>query len=159
GASGSFSPGRIAASESGLAADAGGLYSLASSLRDMTGAIVAYPVDPGDKAPAFSVPTSADRKVRLADFKGQTLVIFFYPQDDTETCTKEALAFSEKQSKFRRKGVALLGVSPDTVKSHLSFIKKYDLKLELAADEDKAMCHAFGVWQLKKRFGREYMGV
>lgn len=118
-----------------------------------------HPLDAGDTAPDFITPTSSGRDASLAEFAGGRLVIFFYPKDDTETCTKEALSFNEKQSKFRRRGIALLGVSPDPVKAHLKFIAKYDLKLRLASDETLKMCQAYGVWQEKQMYGRTYMGV
>lgn len=118
-----------------------------------------HSVDPGDKAPAFSMPASGGKRVKLADFSGKNLAMFFYPKDDTETCTKEAVAFSEAQQKFARKGIALLGVSPDPVKAHDKFIAKYGLKLLLGSDEDTKVCSAYGVWGQKKLYGREYMGV
>jgi peroxiredoxin Q/BCP len=116
-------------------------------------------VDAGDAAPDFKAPTSSGRDASLAEFAGRPLVIFFYPKDDTETCTKEALSFNEKQSKFGRRKIGLLGVSPDPVKAHQKFIAKYDLKLRLVADEDRSMCTAYGVWQEKVLYGRKYMGV
>lgn len=147
--------------ESCLAAPAGTGYSEASvSLcEDITGLLVTHPVDAGDAAPDFKTPTSSGRDASLAEFAGRPLVIFFYPKDDTETCTKEALSFNEMQSKFRRRKIGLLGVSPDPVKAHLKFIAKYDLKLRLASDEDRAMCTTYGIWQEKVLYGRKYMGV
>jgi len=149
------------APESAIAAPAGTGYSGASvSLRDdITGLLVTHPVDAGDAAPDFKAPTTTGRDASLAEFAGRPLVIFFYPKDDTETCTKEALSFNEKQSKFGRRKIGLLGVSPDPVKTHLKFIAKYDLKLRLASDEDRSMCTTYGVWQEKVLYGRKYMGV
>jgi peroxiredoxin Q/BCP len=121
--------------------------------------LVTHLVDAGDAAPDFRAPTTSGRDASLAEFAGRPLVIFFYPKDDTETCTKEALSFSEKQSKFRRRNIGLLGVSPDPLETHLKFIAKYELKLRLAADEDKAICAAFGVWREKVLYGRKYLGV
>lgn len=118
-----------------------------------------HSVDPGDKAPAFAMPASGGKRVKLADFSGKTLALFFYPKDDTETCTKEAVAFSEAQPQFSRRKIALLGVSPDNVASHDKFIAKYGLKLTLGSDEDTKVCAAYGVWGQKKLYGREYMGV
>jgi peroxiredoxin Q/BCP len=114
--------------------------------------------EPGDKAPAFSLPTTG-KPAKLADFAGKTLALFFYPQDDTETCTKEAMAFSAMQSQYARKGVALLGVSPDPLEAHVKFIAKYDLKLRLGSDEDLKVTKAYRCWGRKKLYGREYMGV
>lgn len=95
----------------------------------------------------------------LSDFSGRQLVLFFYPKDDTETCTKEAISFSEMSARFARRKVALLGVSRDPVKSHQKFVAKYGLKLVLGADEDGSVCEAFGVWQEKQLYGRKFMGI
>lgn len=95
----------------------------------------------------------------LSDFRGRQLVLFFYPKDDTEVCTREAQAFSEMSAKFARRKVALLGVSKDPVKSHQKFVAKYGLKLVLGADEDGAACEAYGVWQEKQLYGRKFMGI
>jgi peroxiredoxin Q/BCP len=103
--------------------------------------------------------TNGSQRVRLKDYAGKPLVLFFYPQDDTETCTKEALAFSEKQSLFSRRKIGLLGVSPDPVESHDKFVKKYGLKVSLGADPDLAVTKAYLCWGEKKLYGREYMGV
>jgi peroxiredoxin Q/BCP len=116
-------------------------------------------LEAGDAAPAFTAPTSTGRSASLAEFSGRPLALFFYPKDDTETCTKEALSFSEKQSKFRRRGIGLLGVSPDSVADHRKFVTKYGLKLRLVADEDRTICSAYGVWGEKQLYGRKYMGV
>ena len=90
-----------------------------------------YPVDAGDAAPAFSLPTSTGKPLSLSDFPGRHLVLFFYPKDDTEVCTREAVAFSEMSGKLARRKVALLGVSKDPVKVHQKFVAKYGLKLVL----------------------------
>ena len=118
-----------------------------------------YPVDAGDAAPAFSLPTSTGKPLSLSDFPGRHLVLFFYPKDDTEVCTREAVAFSEMAGKFARRKVALLGVSKDPVKVHQKFVAKYGLKLVLAADEDGSVCEAYGVWQEKQLYGRKFMGI
>lgn len=125
----------------------------------MGGPIVAHSIEPGDKAPAFDLQTSSGRRASLKEFAGSPLVLFFYPQDDTETCTKEAVGFSGMQSRYSRKGIGLLGVSPDSVEDHLKFVKKYDLKVRLAADPELACTKAYQCWGQKKLYGREYMGV
>jgi peroxiredoxin Q/BCP len=127
--------------------------------RNFTRWTVPYPVDAGDAAPAFSLPTSTGKSMSLSDFSGRQLVLFFYPKDDTETCTKEAISFSEMSARFARRKVALLGVSRDPVKSHQKFVAKYGLKLVLGADEDGSVCEAFGVWQEKQLYGRKFMGI
>jgi peroxiredoxin Q/BCP len=120
---------------------------------------VTLPLKPGDPAPLFTLPSSSGRNVSLKDFEGKSLVLFFYPKDDTTACTKEALAFSGLLPKFRRRGTAILGVSRDTIAAHQKFIKKYDLKIPLASDEDGRVCEAYGVWQEKSLYGRKYMGI
>ncbi len=122
-------------------------------------ASVAKTVAEGDKAPKFKLPASDGSTVSLSDFAGKRLVIFFYPKDATSGCTKEALGFSELQSKFSRRKVAILGVSRDSIASHEKFIDKYGLKVRLASDEDGAMCEAFGVWKEKSMYGRKFMGI
>jgi peroxiredoxin Q/BCP len=113
----------------------------------------------GDAAPDFDLETTADRRISLKDFAGKKLVIYFYPKDDTSGCTAEALDFDALRAKFARAGAAVLGVSPDSLKSHAKFKAKYDLKLDLAADVGKTMLQAYGVWVEKSMYGRKYMGV
>ncbi|MDZ4759731.1 MAG: peroxiredoxin [Alphaproteobacteria bacterium] len=121
--------------------------------------MVTYPVDVGDAAPAFSLPAANGRAVSLKEFAGRSLVLFFYPKDDTTACTREAQAFSSMQSRFARRGIAVVGVSRDTVSSHMKFIAKYDLKVRLASDESGVACESYGVWQEKQLYGRRYMGI
>lgn len=113
----------------------------------------------GDKAPAFTLPTDGGGKVSLADFKGAPFVLYFYPKDDTSGCTKEAIAFTERLPEFKKLGVRIVGVSPDSPESHDRFKKKHNLGVTLAADVDKAVCQAYGVWVEKSMYGRKYMGV
>lgn len=120
---------------------------------------MAKTVTQGDKAPKFKVPASDGSTVSLSDFAGKRLVIFFYPKDATSGCTKEAVGFSELQSKFSRRGVSILGVSRDSLASHAKFIEKYGLKVRLGSDEDGKMCEAFGVWKEKSMYGRKFMGI
>jgi thioredoxin-dependent peroxiredoxin len=113
----------------------------------------------GDAAPDFELPDDAGGRLRLADFKGRKLVLYFYPQDDTETCTAEAIAFNRLRAKFNITGTDIIGVSPDSVASHQRFKKKHALGFALAADEGQSALHAYGVWRRKTLFGRTYMGV
>ena len=116
-------------------------------------------VQDGDPAPDFELPTESGEKLKLAKLKGKPVVVYFYPKDDTSGCTLEAKDFSAMAAQFQKAGVAVIGVSPDSVESHRKFQKKYDLKVQLAADEDKAVATAFGVWVEKSMYGRKYMGV
>ena len=113
----------------------------------------------GQTAPSFELPRDGGATFRLSDHKGKPVVIYFYPQDDTETCTAEAIDFSTLKSEFDAAGVVIVGISPDSVVRHEKFKKKYKLAHELAADEDQAVLNAYGVWGEKTLFGRKYMGV
>jgi thioredoxin-dependent peroxiredoxin len=113
----------------------------------------------GDKAPEFSVATSGDGKISLADYLGKNVILYFYPKDDTPGCTKEACAFRDYFAEFKKKGAVILGVSPDSVKKHDKFIEKFKLPFTLLADEDKKIVEAYGVWGEKSFMGRKYLGV
>ena len=113
----------------------------------------------GDKAPAFELPAEAGETIKLSALKGKPAVLYFYPKDDTSGCTMEAKDFSRLAPDFRKAGVEVIGVSPDSVESHQKFRKKYDLAIRLAADADKATANAYGVWVEKSMYGRKYMGV
>ncbi len=113
----------------------------------------------GDVAPPFDLQIDPENRVSLKNFLGKKLVLYFYPKDDTSGCTAEAIAFNGLRKDFDKAGTAILGVSPDSVKSHAKFKAKHGLDLELAADEDKAMLEAYGVWVEKSMYGRKYMGV
>jgi peroxiredoxin Q/BCP len=113
----------------------------------------------GDKAPDFELPGDGGAPLRLADLKGQAVVLYFYPQDDTETCTIEAVAFNGLRPAFEAAGARIVGVSPDSVASHQRFKKKHRLAFELAADENRQAIEAYDVWREKTLFGRTYMGV
>jgi peroxiredoxin Q/BCP len=112
----------------------------------------------GGKAPDFALET-AEGPVKLGDFKGKTLVLYFYPKDDTTGCTKEAQEFSGLAPEFAKAGVALVGVSKDSVKSHAKFTAKYDLKLPLGSDPEGEVVAAYGSWVEKSLYGRKYMGI
>jgi thioredoxin-dependent peroxiredoxin len=113
----------------------------------------------GDKAPDFELPADSGETLALSRLKGKPVVLYFYPKDDTSGCTAEAKDFSRLAGDFRKAGVEVIGVSPDSVESHKKFRKKYDLAIKLAADADKAVAMAFGVWVEKSMYGRKYMGV
>ncbi|HEY9234963.1 MULTISPECIES: peroxiredoxin [Phenylobacterium] len=112
----------------------------------------------GAAAPDFEL-TGASGPVKLADFAGKPLVVYFYPKDDTSGCTKEAQEFSALAADFAKAGVALLGVSKDSVASHAKFTAKYDLTVPLASDPEGAMIDAYGSWVEKNMYGRKYMGI
>jgi thioredoxin-dependent peroxiredoxin len=116
-------------------------------------------LDEGDKAPDFELPTESGDKFKLSGFKGSGVVLYFYPKDDTSGCTLEAKDFSVFAPDFRKIGIEVIGLSPDSVESHRKFSRKYDLAVRLAADEDKAVATAYGVWVEKSMYGRKYMGV
>lgn len=116
-------------------------------------------VTEGTKAPDFSLPTDAGGEVSLASLRGQKLVLYFYPQDDTETCTIEAINFTSLAKDFAKAGATVVGVSPDTLKSHARFRTKHALGITLAADEGAKVIRKYGLWGEKTTFGRTYMGV
>ncbi len=113
----------------------------------------------GSPAPdtPFTLPDGTAKKV--SDWRGQKLVIYFYPKDDTTGCTKEAQEFTALAGDFAKAGTAVVGISKDSEKSHAKFIGKYDLKVALGWDADGAMCDAFGVWVEKAMYGKKYMGI
>ena len=113
----------------------------------------------GDQAPSFTVATNGGGKISLADFKGQNVVLYFYPKDDTPGCTKEACSFRDHFAEFKKRGAVVLGVSTDPVKSHDKFTEKFKLPFTLLADDDKKIVQAYGVWGEKKFMGRKYMGT
>ena len=116
-------------------------------------------IEPGKKAPSFSLPDQAGKVHSLADYAGQPVVIFFYPKDDTPGCTKESCAFQDNLPRFKKSKAAVLGMSMLDSKSKARFAKKYDLTFPLIADEDHAVMEKYGVWQEKSMYGRKYMGV
>lgn len=116
-------------------------------------------VSEGDKAPGFELPGDGGEIVKLSQFKGKPVVLYFYPKDDTSGCTRQALDFSEAAAAFQDAGAEVIGISPDSVKSHGKFRGKHGLTVMLLADEEKAAIQAYGVWAEKKMYGRAYMGV
>jgi peroxiredoxin Q/BCP len=113
----------------------------------------------GDRVPDVALTDVDGKKIGLTDFKGQKLVVYFYPKDDTSGCTSEAKAFTALADEFRKSGTWILGVSKDDTKSHARFTAKYDLKVPLASDPDGSVCEAFGTWVEKSMYGRKYMGI
>lgn len=115
-------------------------------------------LDAGAKAPDFEM-AGEKGPIRLSDFAGKALVLYFYPKDDTSGCTKEAQAFSALAADFAAAGAAVLGVSKDSVASHGKFISKYDLAIPLGSDPDGATIERYGAWVEKSMYGRKYMGI
>lgn len=117
------------------------------------------PLEEGAKAPAFKLPRDGGEEIRLADFKGRKLVLYFCPKADTPGCTREAMDFSRLSKDFAKAGTAVLGVSADPVKKQDAFKKKHALAIPLASDETHAMLEAYGVWAEKSMYGRKFMGI
>ena len=116
-------------------------------------------VEAGQPAPDFDLPADGGGRVRLANFKGRPLVLYFYPKDDTPGCTKEAQGFTAALPEFAAAGVAVVGLSKDSVASHEKFKAKYDLSFALASDEAGSVVEAYGSWVEKSMYGRRSMGI
>ena len=117
------------------------------------------PISTGNPAPDFELLDDTGNLLRLMDYRGRPVILYFYPADDTAGCTKEACNFRDDYSEYQKSGVTILGVSPDSVKSHVKFKQKYQLPFPLLADEGHKICDAYGVWGPKKLAGRDYEGV
>ena len=115
-------------------------------------------VKEGDKAPSFNMPTNTGEEVSLSKLKGQKIVLYFYPRDDTPGCTKEACGFRDDLLKYKKAGAVVIGVSKDSVESHQKFIDKYDLNFILATD-DGNVCEKYDAWLLKNMYGKKYFGI
>lgn len=113
----------------------------------------------GMKAPEFELPDQNGEMHRLADYRGQKVILYFYPKDNTSGCTKQACGFSERTPQFREKGAVILGVSKDSVASHKKFEQNYGLGFTLLSDPELEVIKAYGVWQEKKNYGKVTMGV
>ncbi|MEL7487508.1 MAG: peroxiredoxin [Pseudomonadota bacterium] len=113
----------------------------------------------GARAPAFTLPTDGDGKIASKDLKGKTIVLFFYPKDDTSGCTKEAIGFSEALDDFEAAGAVVIGVSKDSVAKHDKFKAKHDLTVVLGSDEEGKVLEKYGVWVEKSMYGKKYMGI
>jgi len=115
-------------------------------------------LQPGDKAPAFTLPDQNGEKVRLSDLKGQTLVLYFYPRADTPGCTTQACGVRDRSADYAKAGVRVIGISPDEVGAIEKFAGKYDLGFTLLADADHAVAEKYGAWGEKSMYGKKYMG-
>jgi len=124
-----------------------------------TAATSAMPIMIGQPAPDFTLLNDEGQLVSLADFRGQKVVLYFYPEDDTPGCTKEACSFRDGLSELHDRGAVVLGVSADSIASHVKFKRKFHLNFPLLSDVDKTAINAYDVWQEKMRFGRKYMGI
>ena len=113
----------------------------------------------GDKAPEFELENSDGVSIGLRDFRGKNVVLYFYPKDNTPGCTTEACEFSANYDEFIANDTVIVGVSPDSAKSHSGFIAKQNLKHILLSDSDKEVAKAYGVWQVRKNYGKEYLGI
>ncbi|SER86411.1 thioredoxin-dependent thiol peroxidase [Salipaludibacillus aurantiacus] len=113
----------------------------------------------GDQVPDLTLKANSGKEISLSDYRGKYVVLYFYPKDMTPGCTTEACDFRDNYESFKELDAVILGVSPDPVKRHEKFIEKHDLPFELLADEENELAEEFGVWKLKKNFGKEYMGI
>jgi len=113
----------------------------------------------GNKAPEFCLPNQDDVEICSRDLKGKWIVLYFYPRDNTPGCTTEACEFTQAEPQFDDLDAIILGVSADTTKKHRNFIEKHELGITLLSDEGTQMMQEFGVWQMKKNYGKEYMGI
>jgi peroxiredoxin Q/BCP len=116
-------------------------------------------IEIGKKAPEFCLPNQDDVEICLRDLRGKWIVLYFYPKDNTPGCSTEACEFTEAEPEFSDLDAIILGVSADSTKKHRNFIEKKDLGITLLSDESTQMMQEYGVWQLKKNYGREYMGI
>lgn len=115
--------------------------------------------DKGSEAPDFELPGDGGSTTRLSDLRGKPVVLFFYPKDDTSGCTAESIDFSNLKPQFDKLDTVLIGMSPDSAKSHDKFKAKHQLAVALVSDQDKTALNAYGVWVEKSMYGRKYMGV
>jgi peroxiredoxin Q/BCP len=116
-------------------------------------------VEEGKQAPEFELESDSGKTVRLSDLRGRSVVLYFYPKDDTPGCTTEACEFRDAYDRFRKQGVEVIGVSPDRVDSHRKFKDKHELPFPLLADPDHTVAEAYGVWKEKKNYGKTSMGI
>lgn len=113
----------------------------------------------GDKAPEFNTIDQNEKDIKLSDYRGKMVALFFYPKDNTPGCTAEACNLQENQDVLKAENVEILGCSPDSLASHQKFAEKFDITYPLLVDEDKKIIKSYGVWGIKKMYGREYEGV
>ena len=114
---------------------------------------------PGDPAPGFDLPADGGGRLSLESLRGRSVVLYFYPKDDTPGCTKEAIGFSEKIADFAAAGAAVVGASRDSAAKHDKFVAKHGLRVRLVSDAEGSLCEEYGVWVEKSMYGRTYMGV
>lgn len=113
----------------------------------------------GQLAPDFELPSSTGEPVKLSDYRGQRVVLYFYPKDMTSSCTQQACDFRDRHAEFEGLNTVILGISTDPMKQHDKFIAEYGLPFTLLSDEEHVVAEQYGVWQLKKMYGKEYMGI
>jgi thioredoxin-dependent peroxiredoxin len=113
----------------------------------------------GESAPEFTALDRSGKSISLQDFKGRSIVLYFYPKDNTPGCTTEAIDFTDKLPQFQALNTQVIGISPDSIASHAKFIDKHQLKITLLSDPEHQIAESYGVWQLKKFMGKEYMGI
>jgi len=113
----------------------------------------------GDKAPSFKLLSSSGKKVALKDYSGKTIILYFYPKDDTPGCTREACDFRDSHSQYLKKGAVVVGISADSLNSHKKFTEKYSLPFPLLVDENHAVAEQYGVWVEKSMYGKKYFGI
>ncbi|MBD2844381.1 thioredoxin-dependent thiol peroxidase [Paenibacillus sp. IB182496] len=113
----------------------------------------------GRVVPDFKLPASSGEEVAIRDFRGRNVVLYFYPKDNTPTCTQQSCAFRDTTDDFAASDTVIVGISTDDIASHQKFIAKHNLPFVLLADTEHKVCGKYGVWQLKKNYGREYMGI
>jgi peroxiredoxin Q/BCP len=116
-------------------------------------------IEEGKPAPDFELASDSGEKVRLSELRGKQVVLYFYPKDDTPGCTTQACGIRDAYGEFEREGAIVLGLSPDSERSHVKFKEKYDLPFTLLADENHAVAEQYGVWVEKKSYGKTYMGI
>lgn len=116
-------------------------------------------IEIGEHVPDFTLPASNGKNVSLSDLRGRKVVLYFYPKNMTPGCTDEACSFRDSHARLEQAGAVVIGISPDPLKSHAKFIEKHSLPFLLLSDEEHTVSTLFGVWQLKKMYGREYMGI
>lgn len=116
-------------------------------------------LEPGSEAPDFTLPRDGGEQLTLSALRPKTVVLFFYPKDDTSGCTKEAIAFTELSAEFEAAGAVVVGISKDSVKKHDKFIAKHELGVPLVSDEESDTCERYGTWVEKSMYGKKYMGI
>lgn len=116
-------------------------------------------IEPGSRAPDFTLPTDAGQRIKLSELRGRPVVLYFYPKDDTPGCTREACAFRDRHTELKKLGATVLGVSADDVASHGRFRDKYELNFPLLADVDRKVADKYGAWREKNMYGKKSMGI